>query len=133
MPKHGKDRLRLDRIYRAAEKAERFLPEAVEALIARIKDPETKAKDLAVCVARLSAIADARPRMEDDLGLLSRRDRQESSNPIIAILGQNITVTQFKGLPAGEREALLLAALGPTGQNANTQVPVQIPVQVTTP
>jgi len=140
MPKRrGKDRLKIDRLYRAAEIAERFMPEAAMHLIDRIRNPETKAKDLAACVARLASIAEAKPRIEDDLGLLARRERGGNENPIIAVLGQNVTVAQFKGLPAEEREALLLKALGPAGHSApppqsagNGQVKV-IQAQVVTP
>ena len=110
--KSGKDRLKIDRLYRAAEIAEKFMPEAAMHLIDRIRNPDTKAKDVAVCIARLAAIADAKPRIEDDLGLLKRSgDHGRQDGSIIAIIGEHVTVQQFKAMPSADREKLLLTAL----------------------
>lgn len=125
--RRGKDRLNLDRIYRAAATAEKALPSLVADLVDRLThDPKLKMKERILGLRTLMALAEQKPRMEEDLGLLYREKEGATNQPLLAILGQNITVAEFKGLSAEEREKLLLTALDGDSDKVKSILPEKV-------
>lgn len=108
----GKARLQIDRIYDAASRAETALPTLVSDLIDRMSDPDVKIsiKDRVSAMQCLMAVADVKPRLEDDLGLTQAGEKSES--PIMLLLNSSgYSIVEIRGMKAPEREALILKVL----------------------
>lgn len=117
MKKASKASLRASKLYKAAQTIESNLNSMVETVIAQVLDPKSKAtlNEKVTALRTLSGMILHEDRLKEDLGI--KTERRQSTNPLLAILG-DVDIVILKALPQEEREKLILEALTGAKQKA---------------
>jgi hypothetical protein len=123
-----KARLRVSQLIRAARIAEDALPLVAESLVtAALNEKDHSLKERNGAARTLLSMAEASPRLRDHLGLREARSEGEG-HPLIAVLGENVTVAVLRGLTADQREELLLRLASGDKEGARKLLPLQADV-----
>ncbi len=124
-PSSTKPSLRMSRVYKAMEKAEALLPEAIDKLGEFIGDEETTPVELCQIVKTLTSISRSSLRADKELGL-SQRSSVGSTSPLLLLLGKDTKVGDLRRLSAEDKDKLFFSALEGDEEEVRKILPEQV-------